>query len=36
LVLSVVVGKRITENAVLLLEDVKERFGRRDARGGHQ
>jgi IS1 family transposase len=27
LVLSVVVGKRITENAVLLLEDVKQRLG---------
>jgi IS1 family transposase len=26
-VLSVVVGKRITENAVLLLEDVKQRLG---------
>src|SRR5207245_9425265 len=29
LVLSVVVGKRLTENAVLLLEDVKKRLGGR-------
>src|SRR5262249_60486497 len=29
LVLSVVVGKRLTENAVLLLEDVRQRLGGR-------